>query len=88
MGLSPDSIVVRVAVDAIDVVARMKRMAFPCSPMLDAPTVEQHDRYIETPFASRGHTRSQPVKISRIELRHIEFRLAIERLARPCARPR
>src|SRR6185312_10130366 len=82
------AVAIRVPVDAVDVVTSVEGMASPRiadrSPFeLQTPAVEQHYRNVDSACTCSLYAFSQTAEVSRIELRQIEPRPTVQRLARP-----
>jgi len=83
------AVTVGVAVDAIDVIAGMKRMALPGAfGELHGPALEEHHGDVDAPLAGCAQAAAEPVEIDAVILGQIELRLAVEGLSRPGPRKR
>ena len=84
-------------INSIDVVVRVEGMGAPgplvqsASPAIAVhhpPAFEQHHGHVDATAGCGGDSRLQSFKVNRVELFQIELRLAVDRRARPCPRPR
>ena len=62
-------------------------MTFPGAGILRTPVIEQHHTHVNTPRMCGSYTLAKPVEIGRIKLGEIEFRSAIQCLARTRPQP-
>ncbi len=77
------------AVDALDVVGRMKGVRLESlGQMLQSPALEQHDRHVDAAVSGCPHAFLQASEVRRIELLEIELGLAVQSRAGAGAFPR
>src|SRR5207237_10233670 len=72
---------IRVAVDAVDVVAAVEPVAGPGIAVagVDAPALEEHNADVHPAASRRDDARAKPVGVERVELVEVEAGLPIQR---------